>query len=108
LVLDKQVNGALPALTDIWSGTTYFKNFDNIARFDVLSPALIQPQLQITGISSLPVAASPDPLTFMKFEIPIRFQSNNGDVTDLPENGLFYCFRTSGAVSIRVYYIDIY
>lgn len=98
IVLDKQCNGANPTYANIFSGTTPHQllNLDNSDRFQVLrrfQGVLGSQSLNTAGTAFSDVR---DIISFYKqCNIPIKFDADNGDVTDLASNNLVLAWSTS-------------
>ncbi len=90
---DKQANGAAPAVTDILTSANYraFNNVDNSDRF--LTFASFDAALDIkcgAGDGTTNEYGEATLSFFMKkqLNLPIKYKSNNGDVTDLASSNI--------------------
>jgi len=84
LIYDKQPNGALPAVTDLWTSATSlaFKNLDNSHRFVFLK--------KIEGFMP-PIADDPDVKevnSYLKLDLPTFYDANAGAITDITTGSL--------------------
>lgn len=111
LVHDKQVNGALPAASDILEtvSTTGLMNRDNADRFTVLSDKLFHMN---TNYSGQTVALLPKPI-YKSLDMHIKYSGTGGGIADLTSNELILLTISNQAVNTpsityraRVKYID--
>ncbi len=111
LVQDKQTNGAIYLNSDLFQDETAQdiivspKNADFKRRFKVYHDKNYS--YSVAGV------ATKFYKKFFKMNIPMRFDANNGDITDIQSNSLswFVATETAGAGVVntlfcRVYYID--
>jgi len=92
MILDKQCNGALPAITDFLETATFssFNNLENSARFRVLSDK--QYKLQCGGYDGTGIGEDLLPINvFLKCNIPIEFDNSldTGAITTIRSNNIF-------------------
>ncbi len=108
-ILDKQTNGAIYAAGDVLDDASAvdnivsLRNRDESGRFQVLYDKI--------HIISLTGQASGYASKFIKLNIPLKFSSNAGDITDLTSNSLSMMHVSQVASStltsfVRVFYND--
>jgi len=109
LVVDKQANGALPTASDLYinAGSGPWRNMDNIRRFDFLTPVQIMPRTENLADSAAGETIA-SAAFYISLDIPIRYQSDNGDVTDVSENNILtYKYAADGTQQYRFYFVDV-
>ncbi len=115
LVVDKQANGALPAVDDILVGTdiTDFKNLQNKARFRTLFDKTMS--ISTMGLSSAPLT-SPNTKSwnyFKKLNVSVLYNKSaaTGAVTTINSNNLVLLFISEAGkcginAEVRIRYTD--
>lgn len=103
LILDKQCNGAAPAVTDILTSAAInsFLNMDNVDRFQVLKDKMI-----VNNFGAI----SPTPLWYLntvlvkcnyKCNIPIHYSSTTGAIAEIKSNNLIWLIISERSSSVE-------
>jgi len=113
VLLDKQANGAAPAVTDVYADNNVlsFRNLDNTGRFVVL----MDRQYGINTESGISTSFGEKIIvdTFFKgCNIPVDYTANVGDVTDIASNNLVTLAMSRNGFAgvtgkLRISYTDI-
>lgn len=91
LVLDKQANGAAPAVTDVLTTQNLplaLMNLDNRERFEILKEWRILFEAN-AGVSTAYNNSVRDLNFFRKLDLPIMFSGTTGAITEITSNNLF-------------------
>ncbi len=109
LILDKQANGALPAVTDILKGANieaYF-NLVNQGRFRILWDKHITMNRQVAMTDGTNTASTPQMLRRFSYRrhvnIPIEYSGTTGAITEIRSNNLVYlAISQNGLIGLTV------
>lgn len=105
LFIDKQTNGAAPAVTDILksaNGQAYM-NLDNVDRFQILKDKMIKVGFTASGSTNLVGDLVPWKIN-KKMNLPIHYSSTTGAITEVKSNNIYMLFTSwQGVVNFNYY-----
>jgi len=104
LFVDKQCNGAAPAVTDILTTATInsFLNMDNVERFQILKDKMVINN--VSGVyTTTPVYFAETKMikAAVKCNIPIHYSSTTGAIAEIKSNNIGMLFISEKASSVE-------